>query len=87
MKNIIITNQQFPVQMNPIQLEQKFTNGQISVVGVSVKEGQKLTGVEKSPCLFREAGLLKALEEIGWQIHDTGDITKEGMLDDIEIEM
>ena len=73
--------------MNPIQIDQKFTNGQISVVGVSVKEGQKLTGVEKSPCLFREAGLLKALEEIGWQIFDTGDITKEGMIEDIELEM
>jgi arginase len=27
----------------------KFTNGRVSIIGVSVKEGQQLTGVEQSP--------------------------------------
>jgi arginase family enzyme len=43
----------------------------LSVIGVSVKEGQKLTGVEQGPKLFREGGLLKAISELGYEIKDT----------------
>lgn len=37
--------------------EANFTEKKISIIGVSVKEGQKLTGVEDAPNRFREGNL------------------------------
>lgn len=64
----------------------KFTDRKISIVGVSVKEGQQLTGVEKSPDLFREGGLLKVLENMKWDVKDIGNITKEELQSEIDAE-
>lgn len=68
------------------EIEHKFTNNRVSIIGVSVKEGQQKTGVEQSPQLFRDCGLTQAIKEIGWEIHDEGDLTKEQMEDEIEAE-
>ena len=56
-----------------------FTNRNLSVIGVSVKEGQTLSGVELAPQLYRKGGLFKWLETLGWDISDLGDITKESL--------
>ena len=69
------------------KIEQKFTNNTVSIIGVSVKEGQQLTGVEQSPQLFRNSGLPQAINQLGWKIHDNGDITKEAMHEEIEKEL
>jgi arginase len=69
------------------EIEHKFTNNRVSIIGVSVKEGQQLTGVEQSPHMFRECGLVSAIKEIGWEIHDEGDLTKENMDDQIQEEL
>lgn len=68
------------------QNSQKFVNNTVSVIGVSVKEGQKKTGVEEGPTRFREGGLLNAVKEFGWQINDLGDITKESLAEELEEE-
>lgn len=70
-----------------LKVEFKHCSNLLSVVGVSVKEGQQLSGVEQSPKLFRDGGLLEWLTEIGWQIRDMGDITKESLHADIEAEV
>jgi arginase len=65
----------------------KFTNNTVSVIGVSVKEGQQLTGVEQSPALFRKGGLLNAIkDQLGYKISDHGDLTKEELHEAIEAE-
>lgn len=64
----------------------KFTNDTVSVLGISVKEGQKLTGVEQAPALFRKGGLLKAINSMGWKIKDHGDITRESIQKDLDEE-
>ena len=61
-----------------------FVTNTVSVVGIAVKEGQKLTGVELSPALFRKAGLLKVIADLGWKINDLGDITTEDLKEKIE---
>jgi arginase len=62
----------------------KFCKNFLSVLGISVKEGQQLTGVEEAPKHFREGGLLHCLKDLGWQIKDLGDITKESLQSEIE---
>ena len=62
----------------------KFVSSTVNIVGVSVKEGQQLTGVEKTPSLFRKGGLLKGITNLGWEINDLGDLTKESLQDDID---
>lgn len=65
----------------------KFINNkELSVIGVSVKEGQQLTGVEMAPGQMRKSGLLTAISNLGWQIEDTGDLTKEDLMEEIEEE-
>lgn len=64
----------------------KFVNNTVSVIGVSVKEGQKLTGVEQSPEMFRNCGLLNAIKELGWEINDRGNLTKEDFAAEIKAE-
>merc|ERR1711976_710370 len=56
-----------------------FVTNTVSIMGIAVKEGQKLTGVELSPALFRKAGLLSALRDLGWDCRDVGDITTEDL--------
>jgi len=58
---------------------QNYVTNTVSVVGIAVKEGQKLTGVELSPALFRKAGLLNAVKDLGWVIRDLGDLTTEDL--------
>jgi len=68
-------------------VEFKHTKNLLSVIGISVKEGQQLTGVEEAPRHFREGGLLQWLANLGWQIKDIGDITKESLHTAIEAEI
>lgn len=62
----------------------KFCNNLLSVIGVAVMEGQKQTGVEDAPQQFRDGGLLTCLKSLGWQIKDLGDLTKEGLQNEIK---
>lgn len=66
--------------------DQKFTNKTVSVVGVSVKEGQNKPGVEKAPRLFREGNLIPAIKQWGWEVEDLGDVTTERYAKEIEEE-
>ena len=61
------------------QVDFKFCTNKLTVIGVSVFEGQQLTGVEETPDKFREGGLLKCLSNLGWEVKDLGDITKESL--------
>lgn len=70
--------------MSQKKTTQKFTNNNVSIIGVSVKEGQQLAGVEQSPQLFRNCGLPQAINQLGWKIQDQGDLTKESMQEEIE---
>lgn len=56
----------------------------VSVIGIAVKEGQKLTGVELSPPMFRKCGVLNVISELGWNIRDLGDITTQDLQEKIE---
>ena len=58
---------------------QNFVTHTVSICGIAVKEGQKLTGVELSPPLFRKCGLLSVIMELGWNINDLGDIATEDL--------
>ena len=71
--------------MKSIQTDmyQNFVTHQCSIVGVAVKEGQQLHGVELSPGLFRRAGLLRAIQNLGWKVKDLGDITISDLEDKI----
>jgi arginase len=60
-----------------------YTNDTVSVIGLAVKEGQKLTGVELSPSMFRSCGLLNVIKELGWNIRDQGDITTQDLQEKI----
>ena len=62
----------------------KFVNNTVSLLGISVKEGQKLTGVEQAPAHFRKGGLIEAIERLGWEVEDHGDLTKESIQDEID---
>lgn len=55
----------------------------VSIIGVSVKEGQQLTGVEQAPELMRQGGLKDGIKQLGWNIEDTGDLKKEDIMDEI----
>ena len=72
--------------MNEIS-SNKFTKKTVAVLGISVKEGQKLTGVEQAPSYFRLGGILQAIEKLGWKVEDQGDLTKETIQDEIEQEI
>lgn len=66
---------------------QNFVTHQCSIIGVAVKEGQQLHGVELSPGLFRRAGLTRAIQNLGWKVKDLGDITTSDIEDKVcEIE-
>lgn len=42
--------------------------------GSAVHEGQPRTGTELAPRALREGGLLSALYNLDWQVHDHGDV-------------
>lgn len=67
-------------------VEFKHTKNNLSVIGISVKEGQQLTGVEQAPNELRDAGLLACLKDLGWQVKDLGNITKESLEKEIKEE-
>lgn len=65
----------------------KFLDRKVALIGVSVKEGQQKTGVEQTPKLMRDGGLITAIEKIGFTVEDQGNITKEGLMQRIEKEI
>lgn len=65
----------------------KHTSNKLSVIGVSVKEGQKLTGVEQTPDLFREGGFIECAKQIGWDVKDLGNLTRDQFQDQIDQEI
>lgn len=70
--------------MEHVRTKRKFTTTTVGVIGVSVKEGQQKTGVEKSPSQFRDAKLLNVISEIGLQVKDYGDITRDSISTEVE---
>lgn len=67
--------------MEPSRIERKFTSDTVAFIGVAVKEGQKRTGVEKAPALFRSCGLLPLMDQLKLKANDYGDITREALED------
>ena len=65
----------------------KFVDKTVSVVGVRLKEGQLIKGVEEAPSYFRQGGLLKAIKALGWKIEDKGDLSKEDLQSEIDKEI
>lgn len=59
----------------------------LSLIGISVMEGQTLTGVEEAPQLLRKGGLVKVIKHLGWEVNDLGDITKESLQAKIDAEI
>ncbi|CAN0317660.1 unnamed protein product, partial [Phaeothamnion confervicola] len=45
-----------------------------AVIGAPMQFGQPLAGTDRGPRLLREAGLHKVLTQLGWRVHDHGDI-------------
>lgn len=70
--------------MDNSDIDFKYTKNKVSVLGVSVKEGQKLTGVEQAPNEIRNGGLLECLKQLGWEVNDLGDLTKETVEKEID---
>lgn len=66
------------------EFKNNFVNKKVSIIGVSVKEGQQKTGVEQSPELMRQSGLIKGIEKLGYEIEDNGNLTKESLMDKIQ---
>ncbi|KAM3126806.1 hypothetical protein pb186bvf_021080 [Paramecium bursaria] len=52
----------------------KFVKNVVGLFGSAVHEGQTRTGTELAPKKLREGGLLSAVYNLGWQVHDRGDI-------------
>lgn len=50
----------------------------IGVLGVPLRYGQRKLGVEDAPAFLREAGLLKSLSNLGYQVRDHGNVRVEG---------
>ena len=46
----------------------------LAVLGVPSSAGAYAPGQERAPQALREHGLLAALESVGWQVHDLGDL-------------
>ena len=61
-----------------------FTGKKLSVLGISVMEGQDIQGVEEAPKYLREAGLITCLKDLEWDIKDLGEITSKTVEDRIE---
>lgn len=49
----------------------------VSILGVSVKEGQDLEGPEEAPKILRKSGLHDVIRSLEWEILDHEDITAE----------
>jgi len=54
----------------------------VSIVGAPTRFGQPKGGVEEGPKAIREAGLIPQLEELGFEVHDKGDIRFEYLEND-----
>ena len=65
--------------MEPSTIDRKFTSKTVGVIGVSVKEGQKKTGVEKAPGVFRNCGLIPLFSQLGLETTDYGDIKRDAL--------
>lgn len=46
----------------------------IGVIGSCLSGGQRKSGVEEAPFLFREAGLFNALDRLGFATEDYGNL-------------
>ena len=62
------------------QWTHNFCKKKISMIGSTISSGQKLPGCEIAPRMFREAGLITALKECGFQIRDYGDILEKNFI-------
>ncbi len=49
-------------------------NDKLSVIGVSMDLGAGTAGVSLGPAALRYAGIIERLENIGYDVNDTGDI-------------
>lgn len=54
-----------------------FCKKQLGVVGSTIGSGQRKPGVDQAPQMFRNAGLIKALENLDLKITDYGDIIEQ----------
>jgi len=55
----------------------------VALIGAPVNEGQPITGVEKGPSAFREAGLEGLIRSQNWEFEDLGDIPEYDGLDEM----
>ena len=46
----------------------------VTFIGAPFAEGQDLDGCDLAPTAIRDAGLQPALEKLGWDVHDAGDL-------------
>ena len=69
----------FNKKSDDLPLVNNYVKKIVDIIGVAVKEGQNLCGVELSPGLFRQCGLLNGLKGQGWKVRDVGDITTESL--------
>ena len=51
----------------------------VQIVGVEVNDGQGHNGPQLAPDEIRKAGLLKVLEQLGWEVKDLGNITHKDL--------
>jgi arginase len=50
-------------------------SNRLTVIGAPTSAGAYAPGQEKAPAVFRRHGLIPALEQIGWDVRDAGDIS------------
>jgi len=72
------------MDLSQIEIPKKFVTSQVGLIGVSVKEGQQKTGVEKAPQLYRDAKLIDVMEKMGLEVIDHGDIKRSMLEEEIE---
>jgi hypothetical protein len=51
------------------------TSNRLTVIGAPTSAGEYAPGQEKTPEAFRRHGLILALERVGWQVRDMGDVS------------
>ena len=51
----------------------------VQIIGVEVNEGQGHDGPQLAPNALRNAGLLKVLEQLNWEVKDLGNITNKDL--------
>lgn len=54
----------------------------LAIIGLPFGRGQKRSGLEKTPGHFRQAGLVREMENQGWAVEDLGDVTLDNAKED-----